>query len=145
DLSRWRDAPASSHVNRAVSEVFEPGSTGKVITAAAALESGAVRPETVLNVDDRIRCADRVISDSHPHPVTPYTFTGVLARSSNVGTIMIANRIGDRALYDALRAFGFGAKTGGGFPGEEAGLLPRWDTWSGSQRCTVAFGQGLSV
>ncbi len=145
NLSRWRDEPVRNHVNRAVSEVFEPGSTGKVITAAAALEAGAVRPETVMRVADRIRCADRVIEDAEHHPVRPYTFTGVLARSSNVGTIMVANRIGDRALYDALRAFGFGARTGGGFPGEEAGLLPKWDTWSGSQRCTVAFGQGLAV
>lgn len=145
NLTRWRDAPASSHANRAVSEVFEPGSTNKVITAAAALESGAMRPETVLRVPDNIRCADRVIRDSHPHPVERYTFTGVLATSSNVGTIMAADRVGDRSLYESLRRFGFGATSGGGFPGEEAGLLPKWDAWSGSQRCTVAFGQGLSV
>jgi cell division protein FtsI (penicillin-binding protein 3) len=145
NLSKWREAGQETYGNRAVSEVFEPGSTNKVITAAAVLESGAVRPDTVLQVKDNIRCADRVIRDAEAHNPEPLTFTGILATSSNVGTIMVADKIGERPLYNALRSFGFGAKTGGGGYGEEAGLLPKWDTWSGSQRCTVAFGQGLSV
>jgi Cell division protein FtsI/penicillin-binding protein 2 len=145
DLGEWRSASPDDYGNRAVSEIFEPGSTNKVITAAAAIESGVVRPDTVFRVKDNIRCADRVIRDSEVHGVEPLTFTGILALSSNVGTIMVADKIGEKALYDALRSFGFGARTGSGVPGEEAGLLPEWTTWSGSQRCTVAFGQGLSV
>ncbi|MEV7970876.1 penicillin-binding protein 2 [Sphaerisporangium sp. NPDC088356] len=145
DLNKWRTLPATDWGNRAVSEVFEPGSTNKVITAAAAMEAGAVRPETVFEVKDKYQCADRLLSDAHPHPPEHLTFTGIIAESSNVGTIMVADRIGDQPLYDMLKGFGFGAKTGGGFYGEEAGLLPRRESWSGSQRCTIAFGQGVSV
>ncbi|WP_308201547.1 peptidoglycan D,D-transpeptidase FtsI family protein, partial [Sphaerisporangium perillae] len=145
DLNNWRKAPSADLGNRAVSEVFEPGSTNKVITAAAALEAGAVRPETVFEVKDKYQCADRLLSDAHPHAPEHLTFTGIIAESSNVGTIMVADKVGDQPLYNMLKAFGFGAKTGAGFYGEEAGLLPRRESWSGSQRCTIAFGQGVSV
>ncbi|MCW2882060.1 MAG: Peptidoglycan glycosyltransferase [Sphaerisporangium sp.] len=145
DLGKWKTAPPADWGNRAVSEVFEPGSTNKVITAAAALEAGAVRPETVFEVKDKYQCADRVLSDAHPHPPEHLTFTGIIAESSNVGTIMAADKVGDQSLYNMLKAFGFGARTGGGFYGEEAGLLPKREAWSGSQRCTIAFGQGVSV
>ncbi len=145
DLNKWKNAPVSDLGNRAVSEIFEPGSTNKVITAAAAMEAGVVRPDTVLEVKDKYQCADRVLNDAHPHGPEHLTFTGVIAESSNVGTIMVADRVGDQPLYNMLRAFGFGARTGGGFYGEEAGLLPKRETWSGSQRCTIAYGQGVSV
>ncbi|GIH74168.1 peptidoglycan D,D-transpeptidase FtsI family protein [Planobispora longispora] len=145
DLKNWKKTPSEGWVNRAVADVFEPGSTNKVITAAAALESGAVRPETVFTVKDEIRCADRVLRDSHPHPTERLTFSGVVATSSNVGTILAAQKVGDRRLHDMLRRFGFGSKPGAGFYGEEAGLLPSWQNWSGSQRCTIAYGQGVSV
>ncbi|MFC4536475.1 peptidoglycan D,D-transpeptidase FtsI family protein [Sphaerisporangium dianthi] len=143
DLNEWQRTPSLG--NRAVSEVFEPGSTNKVITAAAALEAGAVRPETVFEVADKYRCADRLLSDAHPHAPESLTFTGIIAESSNVGTIMVADRVGDQPLYNMLKSFGFGAKTGSGLYGEEAGLLPKREAWSGSQRCTIAFGQGVSV
>ncbi|WP_184889598.1 peptidoglycan D,D-transpeptidase FtsI family protein [Sphaerisporangium siamense] len=145
NLNKWESVPPGDWGNRAVSEVFEPGSTNKVITAAAALETGAVRPETVFEVKDKYQCADRLLSDAHPHPPERLTFTGIMAESSNVGTLMAAERVGDDTLYTMLRNFGFGAKTGAGFYGEEAGLLPKAETWSGSQRCTIAFGQGVSV
>ncbi|WP_242659355.1 peptidoglycan D,D-transpeptidase FtsI family protein [Thermostaphylospora chromogena] len=145
NLEDWKNAPKENWVNRAAAEVFEPGSTNKVITAAAALEAGAVRPGTVFTVPDSIRCADRVLKDSSPHEPERLTFAGVVATSSNVGTIMAAQRVGDRGLYEMLRAFGFGSKPGSGLPTEEAGLLPDWKTWSGSQSCTVAYGQGVSV
>ncbi|WP_242454369.1 peptidoglycan D,D-transpeptidase FtsI family protein [Bailinhaonella thermotolerans] len=145
DLEHWEKAPAESLSNRALAEVFEPGSTNKVITAAAAMETAGVRPETTFVVPDRYKCADRVLRDSHPHPVQHLTFAGVLATSSNVGTLQAAERVGKQGLYDFMRKFGFGRKTGLGFPGEAAGLLPKPETWSGSQVCTVAFGQGVSV
>ncbi|WP_449301217.1 peptidoglycan D,D-transpeptidase FtsI family protein [Planomonospora corallina] len=145
NLEDWEKTTPDRWVNRAVADVFEPGSTNKVITAAAALESGAVRPETVFTVDDEIRCADRVLRDSHPHPTEKLTFSGVVATSSNVGTILAAQKVGDAKLHEMLRRFGFGAKPGGGFYGEEAGLLPSWKDWSGSQRCTISYGQGISV
>ncbi|MER7206057.1 penicillin-binding protein 2 [Streptosporangium sp. NPDC000239] len=145
DLKNWQKTAPEDWVNRSVTDVFEPGSTNKVITAAAALESGAVNPDSVFSVRDNIRCADQVLRDSHPHPVERLTFSGVVATSSNVGTILAAQKVGDQKLYEMLKRFGFGTRPGTGLPGEEAGLLPDWRKWSGSQRCTVAYGQGVSV
>ncbi len=145
DLNHWDTVSEADRGNRAVSEVFEPGSTNKVITAAAAIEHGGVTPNTVFRVPDQIQCADRTLKDAHPHAPERLTFTGVIAESSNVGTIMAARRLSDQRLYDTIRAFGFGSTSGSGLPGEEAGLLPAWQSWSGSQRCTVAYGQGVSV
>ncbi|MBP2702351.1 penicillin-binding protein 2 [Microbispora sp. RL4-1S] len=145
DLNEWQDAPVEDRANRAVSEIFEPGSTNKVITAAAAMEAGAVTPTTVLRVPDHIQCADRTIKDAEPHKVESLTFTGVIAESSNVGTIMAAQSLPSQRLYDMFRAFGFGSGSGSGLPGEQDGLLPAWQDWSGSQRCTIAYGQGISV
>lgn len=145
NLNAWKSTPKENWINRAAAEVFEPGSTGKVITAAAALEAGVVRPDTVFTVRDSVQCADQVLKDAHPHPPERLTFAGVVATSSNVGTIMAARRVGDRGLYDMMRAFGFGARPGSGLAAEEAGLLPDWKNWWGSQRCTIAYGQGVAV
>ncbi|MGV9305196.1 peptidoglycan D,D-transpeptidase FtsI family protein [Nonomuraea sp. NPDC003727] len=145
DLNNWQKASDTSYVNRAVAEVFEPGSTNKVITAAAAIEAGAVRPETTFRVADHIRCADQTLRDSHPHKTETMTFKKVVETSSNVGTIQAARRVGDQRLFEMLKGFGFGVRPGVGLPGEEAGLLPDYKGWSGTQRCTVAYGQGVSV
>ncbi|WP_245898743.1 penicillin-binding transpeptidase domain-containing protein [Nonomuraea indica] len=145
DLDNWRRSSPDLYINRAASDVFEPGSTNKVITAAAALEAGAVTPGTVFHVKDNIRCADRTLRDAHPHPPQAMTFQEAMAQSSNVATIMAARKIGDAKLYEMLRAFGFGSRPGGGVPGAGAGLLPDHKGWSGSQSCTVAYGQGVSV
>ncbi|WP_283133586.1 peptidoglycan D,D-transpeptidase FtsI family protein [Rhizohabitans arisaemae] len=145
DLEAWEEAPEADRTSRAVTDVFEPGSTNKVITAAAALETGVARPDSVMRVRDRIRCADRVLKDAHAHKPENLTFSGVLATSSNVGTVMAANQVGSEGLHRFLRAFGFGDRTGVGYPGEADGLLPAPQTWSGSQRCTVSYGQGVAV
>ncbi|MFI7110504.1 penicillin-binding transpeptidase domain-containing protein [Nonomuraea sp. NPDC050227] len=145
DLGNWRRAPASSYVNKAAADVFEPGSTNKVITAAAALEAKEVTPDTVFQVPDNIRCADRVLRDAHAHKPEAMTFRQAMAQSSNVATIMAARKVGSERLYAMLRAFGFGSTPAGGVPNAEAGLLPNYKNWSGSQSCTVAYGQGVSV
>ncbi|MFC6374509.1 peptidoglycan D,D-transpeptidase FtsI family protein, partial [Nonomuraea thailandensis] len=145
DLNDWRKAPESRYVNKAAADVFEPGSTNKVITAAAALEAKAVTPDTVYQVPDRIRCADQVLRDAHAHKVEALTFRQAMAQSSNVATVMAARKVGSQKLYEMLKAFGFGSAPGGGVPGAEAGLLPDYRKWSGSQSCTVAYGQGVSV
>ncbi|MFB9209888.1 penicillin-binding transpeptidase domain-containing protein [Nonomuraea spiralis] len=145
DLANWRRAPASSYVNKAAADVFEPGSTNKVITAAAALEAKEVTPDTVFQVPDNIKCADRVLRDAHPHKPEAMTFRQAMAQSSNVATIMAARKVGSERLYAMLKAFGFGATPPGGVPSAEAGLLPNYKNWSGSQSCTVAYGQGVSV
>ncbi|MEV4798883.1 penicillin-binding protein 2 [Nonomuraea sp. NPDC049421] len=145
DLNNWRKAPAESFVNKAAAVVFEPGSTNKVITAAAALEAKAVTPDTVYQVPDRIKCADQVLRDAHSHKVESMTFRQAMAQSSNVATVMAARKVGSERLHAMLKAFGFGSRPGGGVPGAEAGLLPDYKKWSGSQNCTVAYGQGVSV
>jgi cell division protein FtsI (penicillin-binding protein 3) len=145
DLQKWRESPQSHYVNRAAAEVFEPGSTNKVITAAAALEAGVVDSGTVFHVKDHIQCYDRVLRDAHSHPPEDMTFAQAMAQSSNVATVMAARRVGSKALYDMLKAFGFGSKPGRDMPGAEAGLLPSHEKWSGSQSCTIAYGQGVSV
>ncbi|MFD0905527.1 peptidoglycan D,D-transpeptidase FtsI family protein, partial [Actinomadura sediminis] len=127
-----------------VQKAFEPGSTGKVATAAAVLEHGGVTPHTPFVVPDRIRRYE-LFHDSHPHPRERLTFAGILAESSNVGTILAAERISEEQLYRTLREFGFGEKTGLNLPGETAGSLRPPDRWSGTDRHTIAFGQGLSV
>ena len=131
--------------NRAVAEAFEPGSTNKVITAAGAIEKGGVTPGTVFTVPDRITRMGRTFHDSHPHRVERLTFGGVLAKSSNVGTIMASERISRQTLYDFLRSFGFGAPTGVRLPGETSGMVRPPAQWSGTDRYPIAFGQTVSV
>jgi cell division protein FtsI (penicillin-binding protein 3) len=131
--------------NLAFNDVYEPGSTGKVMTAAAVLQEGAVTPATPMLVPDSLHRSDRTFHDSHGHATEYLTFSGVLAKSSNVGTIMAGERISPAVMERYFRAFGVGSTSGMGFPGESRGLLAKASDWSGSQRYTVLFGQGLSV
>ncbi|WP_456049241.1 peptidoglycan D,D-transpeptidase FtsI family protein [Actinomadura craniellae] len=131
--------------NRAVTEAFEPGSTSKVITAAAVLEKGVVRPDTVFRVPYEIKRYDRPFHDSHHHPTQRLTFAGVLATSSNVGTILASERIDAATLYQFNRAFGFGERTGVKLPGETRGLLKPVEQWSGTDRYPISYGQTVSV
>jgi cell division protein FtsI (penicillin-binding protein 3) len=131
--------------NTAVQGTFEPGSVNKVITMAAALEYGVARPDDVLVVPDSIRVADRTIRDSWNHATERYTLTGVLAKSSNVGTIMTAQQVGEERFADMLARFGLGEPTGVGLPGEEPGQVPPRESWSGSTFGNLPIGQGLTV
>jgi cell division protein FtsI (penicillin-binding protein 3) len=138
-------ADAAVRGNRAVTDVFEPGSIGKVITAAAALESGVLTPDSVLAVPDRIRISNKNFKDSHDHPVEQMTFTGVLVESSNVGTIMAAQKVGGPKLYEMLQRFGIGSKTGIEQPAESRGILRKEENWAGTDYGTHPIGQGYSV
>lgn len=131
--------------NPAVQSPFEPGSVNKIVTMAAALEYGIARPDEVLAVPGSIRIADRTVSDAWNHGVDRYTLTGVLAKSSNVGTIMTAQKVGEERFADMLVRFGLGAKTGVGLPGESAGQVPPRQSWSGSTFGNLPIGQGLSM
>ncbi|MGY1697275.1 peptidoglycan D,D-transpeptidase FtsI family protein [Geodermatophilus sp. SYSU D00814] len=131
--------------NPVVSDVFEPGSVMKAVTTAAALEEGVTTPDTVLTVDGHIRAGDTVVTDAHDHEPIDWTVTGILAKSSNVGTIMLAREVGDATLERYLRAFGVGAKTGVELPGESAGILQGADEWEDSRAANIAIGQGVSV
>ncbi len=131
--------------NPAVQEVYEPGSTGKVITVAAALEEKKLTPETVFTIPYSMRIYDRTFSDHEKHPVLRLTTTGLLAVSSNTGSIKIGNMLGQDTLYKYLRKFGIGESTESKLPGESAGILHPVKDWSGVSLPTIAFGQGYSV
>ncbi|MEO7744891.1 MAG: penicillin-binding protein 2, partial [Actinomycetota bacterium] len=131
--------------NRALGDIYEPGSTGKVMTAAAAIEEGVVKASSPFTVPSTLRRAGKTFHDSHSHPIEHLTFAGVLAVSSNVGTIMAGERVPAATMHDYLAKFGVGRPTGLDFPGESRGILAPVEQWSGSQRYTVLFGQGLSV
>ncbi|MGY1671858.1 peptidoglycan D,D-transpeptidase FtsI family protein [Geodermatophilus sp. SYSU D00710] len=131
--------------NPIVSGVFEPGSVMKAVTLAAALEEGVATPDEVLTVDGHIQAGDAVVTDAHDHEPIDWTVTGILAKSSNVGTIMLAREVGDETLERYLRAFGVGEQTGVELPGESSGILQDAAEWEESRAANIAIGQGVSV
>ena len=131
--------------NPSVQDVYEPGSTGKVMTLAAALEEKKITPETVLTIPYALKRSVKVFHDHEPHPTQRLTTAGVLAVSSNTGSIKIGEMLSNDTLYDYLTKFGIGSKTGSGLPGESRGILPKVADWSGTTAPTVAFGQGYSL
>ncbi|WP_246013649.1 peptidoglycan D,D-transpeptidase FtsI family protein [Mycobacterium pseudokansasii] len=131
--------------NPAVSSPFEPGSVNKVITASSVIEYGLSNPDEVLQVPGTIEMGGVSVHDAWEHGVMPYTTTGVFGKSSNVGTLMLAQRVGPERFYDMVRKFGLGQRTGVGLPGESAGLVPPIDQWSGSTFSNLPIGQGLSM
>jgi cell division protein FtsI (penicillin-binding protein 3) len=131
--------------NPAVQDVYEPGSTGKVITLSAAINEKKVDPNTVFTIPYQYKVGISTFHDAEHHGTEHLTTSGVLAQSSNVGAIQIGATISNNTLYDYLRKFGIGSNTGSGLPGESAGLLPSVDQWSGSSAPTISFGQGYSV
>ncbi len=137
--------PGAQLDNKAVSDVFEPGSTAKIMTMAAALEKGTVTPQTPVVIPNRLPRYDANFKDSHEHPTEYRTVAGTLAESSNIGTILVSETLKSSTLESYFRKFGLGSRSGLGYPGESAGILPKSSTWSGTQRATVAFGQGISV
>ena len=131
--------------NPSVLDVYEPGSTGKVMTLAAAMEEKKITPETVLTIPYALKRSTKVFHDHEPHPTQRLTTAGVLAVSSNTGSIKIGEMLSNDKLYEYLTKFGIGTKTGSGLPGESRGILPKVADWSGTTAPTVAFGQGYSL
>lgn len=128
---------------RSVSSTFEPGSTAKIVSMAAALEIGATTPTEKWRVPDRYTTDNnQTFRDSLPHPELRLTSTGIFAQSSNTGTVMIGERIPEQVRYDYLKKFGFGARTGLGLPTEEPGTLVPVERWDGRTKWAVLFGQG---
>ena len=126
----------------AVTANYEPGSVNKLITLAGALEEGLVTPDTVVQVPSALRVADHTYTDHGPGNLT---VTDILAKSSNVGTIKVAQQLGPTKLDEYLRRFGFGRSTGLGLPSEERGFVPDVDDWSGTSIGSIPIGQGISV
>jgi cell division protein FtsI (penicillin-binding protein 3) len=131
--------------NLAVSSPYEPGSVNKVITASSVIEYGLTNPDEVLSVPGSIHMGGVTVHDAWNHGVMPYTTTGVFGKSSNVGTLMLAQRVGPERWFDMLKKFGLGQRTNVGLPGESAGLVPPIDQWSGSTFSNLPIGQGLSM
>ncbi|MFC9895523.1 peptidoglycan D,D-transpeptidase FtsI family protein [Nocardia sp. NPDC127579] len=131
--------------NPSVSDVYEPGSVNKIVTAAAAVEYGLTKPDEILQVPGRIDMGGVTVADAWVHGTQPFTTTGIFGRSSNVGTLLLAQRVGEDRFADMLYRFGLGQRTGVGLPGESAGLVPARDQWSGSSFANLPIGQGLSM
>ncbi|WTT91477.1 penicillin-binding protein 2 [Streptomyces sp. NBC_00076] len=148
DLSK---ASSVNMGNAALQDAFEPGSTAKVMSMAAVLEQNVATPQTHVVVPNRLHRGDRLFKDDIDHPTWYLTLNGVLAKSSNIGTILATGQLGktqrqaNQVLYSYLRKFGIGSYTGLGFPGETKGILAAPGDWSTSQQFTIPFGQGVSL
>jgi len=126
--------------NRVVADAYEPGSVQKVVTIAAGIEEGLVRPDTLMDVPATREFGGRAFRDEHPGRMTVHE---VMARSSNVGTMMVAERLGPERLHDWIRRFGYTRALG--LPGENPGLLPPVPDWSATSLPTIAIGHGVSA
>jgi len=131
--------------NPAISDVIEPGSINKVTTFGPALEEGIITPMTEITVPGEIKVADKIVHDAWVHGDIHFTATGILAKSSNVGTLMINEKLNRNDFYGYLKKFGLGSKSGIELPGESAGILAPPSKWSGSQAGNIPIGQGISM
>lgn len=127
------------------SRFYEPGSVEKVLTVAGLLDAGKVSPATRIRVPGELPVQDRTIGDWFEHGVLRLTMAGVLARSSNIGTVLAAEKFTPAQLWSYLDKFGLGRSTNVGMPNETLGLLPKPDTWSTLTQAQIAFGQGVAV
>lgn len=145
DPNRYWDADPEARKNRIATDAFEPGSTNKVITAAAALEERAVSLDEKIGIPNRYKVADSEFKDAEDHPAVSWNLRNIIVHSSNIGTIRIAQRLGPETVDKYMRAFGFGQTTESGFPGESPGLLLPVEKWWGTSIATVPIGQGIAV
>jgi cell division protein FtsI/penicillin-binding protein 2 len=138
--------PLARQTNHAVTDVFEPGSVFKVVTVGGALSQGLVTPTTTFPLPPCIQVADICVHDAEERPEETMSVAQILAKSSNVGAVTIAEKLGAPDLMTWIGRFGFGKTTGIDFPGESAGLVPAYPTeWSGSTIGNVPIGQGIAV
>ena len=145
DPNHFAEADPATYRNRAVTDVFEPGSTNKVITAAAAVQERALPLDQRLSVAWTMRVGEFTIHDSHPHGVLRMTLADIIAESSNIGAVHVANRVGEADMATYLSRFGLGRQTGIGFPGEADGITLPLSEWTDTTLATSAYGQGLAA
>ena len=145
DNNDFGDASEEVKRERILTDPYEPGSTFKPFTMAAALEERAVSEDTRFVVADSIPVADVFIRDSEPHETEVLTPAGILQHSRNVGTIQVAQSLGGERLVEHLKRFGFGEGTGVDLWGENVGIVPPFESWSGSSIGNIPIGQGLTV
>ena len=145
DANKPSEAAEGVTVNHALVDAYEPGSTAKVMTMAGLLNEGVANPTTPFTIPPVLKRNGKTFHDHDPHPTLKLTMTGVLAKSSNIGTIQASELMGAEKFDSYLRKFGVGQATGMQFPGESKGRLPKLDKWSGTSFPTFAFGQGYMV
>jgi len=145
DANAPEQARKADRVSRALGDVYEPGSVQKVLTAAALIDAGKVTPRTRITVPPLLHRQDRPIGDWFDHGEIKLTLAGVIAKSSNIGTVLAADNFEPGQLRDYLVDFGLGARTGIGVPGESGGILPAGSLWTSQTQDRIAFGQSLSV
>jgi cell division protein FtsI (penicillin-binding protein 3) len=142
DQSTWT---TDDMADPAVTTPFEPGSVNKVVTATGAIDSGIATPESTMQVPGSLQVADRTVHDAWNHGTQTFTTTGIFAKSSNVGTLLLAQKLGEEHYSNLLKLFGLGQRTGVGLPGESAGSVPARSQWSASTFGNLPIGQGLSM
>jgi cell division protein FtsI (penicillin-binding protein 3) len=130
--------------NYAVVDADEPGSVAKVVTVAASLNEGAITPEMTFEVPWRKKWYDDLLADAEQHPTEWWNAEEILVRSSNIGVMEIQQMIGREKHWEYMRAFGLGEKSALDFPGESTGIVKDPDDLWGSERVTVAYGQGFA-
>ncbi len=145
DPNAFGKADPKDYRNRPVTDAFEPGSTMKVFTAAAAFSHGLSEPSRPYALPPTIKVGGRVIKESHPRGAVTWTASEILANSSNVGSVMMGQALGKDRLYDSFLGFGFAQSTGVDMPGESIGYIPPPRRWSASSIANIPFGQGVSV
>ncbi len=145
DPNNYLSADPENMGNRPVSEIYEPGSTGKLLTLSGVVEEGKAKPRSKIVVPPTLTRGGHTTNDHTPHGTLQLTLAGVMAESSNIGTILFADRIGGDKLYEYQRKFGMGQYSGLKFPGEEAGLLPKPENWWPTTFQALAYGQSYSV
>lgn len=145
DSNKPGEAEAGVTVNHALVDAYEPGSTAKVMTMAGLLNEGIASPTTPFTIPPVLKRSGKTFHDHEPHPTLKLTMTGVLAKSSNIGTIQAAELMGAEKFDSYLKKFGVAQATGMQFPGESKGRIPKLEKWSGTSFPTFAFGQGYMV
>jgi cell division protein FtsI (penicillin-binding protein 3) len=145
DLNAFNKAQPDEMRNRALTDVYEPGSTMKVVVAAAALEEKLVTPRTPFHLQPTITVANKTVKEAHERSAVNYTVTEIISHSSNVGAVTLGLKLGKERLYRYIEGFGLTEETGIDFPGEVSGFMPSPEHWSGTTIATVPIGQGVAV
>ncbi len=142
--ANYGDKPAWDR-NRAVTDVYEPGSIFKLVTVSGALAEGLVTPQQRFWCPPTLRVADRVIHEAETRGGKDFSVTDIIAQSSNIGAVKIGKLVGMDGLIHWMKVFGFDKPTGVGFPGEVGGIVPAAGQWSGSSIANIPIGQGVAV
>ena len=146
DPSKLDSTAVSNWGTRSISSVFEPGSVGKLVTLAAALDQGKVTPTTRFTVATKIEMPNgEIIGDSSPHATEDLTVAAIIAQSLNTGTVQMGDLLSDEVRFDYIQRFGFGSKTGIDLPAESGGILRPYQEWGQRDHYTTMFGQGYAV